>query len=86
MNNKEGLLQKVPSKHHNRKCSDKDLEISTHMLIKSNDNNSTDQSEGLFKTESKESESLTQQEVILKSFKVIKIIGEGSYGKVYLVK
>ena len=82
-------LQKTPSKHHDKKHKNskrQSIKGNDEILLKLDENHLTRNSDEILKTKSQDTPNSEEEIISLKSFKVIKIIGEGSYGKVYLVK
>ena len=83
-NQQDDLLGKSQSKKHKHQKELQQEFKDGEIMTKSYEVHSTKPSE-----ETKiclKSSSDTNEAISLKSFKIIKIIGEGSYGKVYLIK
>lgn len=81
-----GELDTSPSKKKNKKFLRKSKKGDNDELIMGRWETASTKSSNRIKTESGTSSSNWGEKVTLKSFKVTKIIGEGAYGKVYLVK
>lgn len=79
-------LDTSPSKKKNRKFKKQSKKMFDTEIALGDSETITTKPSDQMKTDSARSSAIENEKATLKSFKVIKIIGEGAYGKVYLVK